>query len=61
MMQENIIDQQSIALTAVKNHNNGKQNPNAQYRFGATEEGVLNDESVVAPFTRSMCSPVRRR
>lgn len=58
MIQENIIDQQSIALTAVKNHNNGKQNPNAQYRFGATEEGVLNDRSVVAPFTRSMCSPV---
>ena len=43
MIQKDIIDQQSIALTAVKNHNNGKENPNAQYRFGATEEGVLND------------------
>jgi acetyl-CoA acetyltransferase len=58
MISENIFDQNTIAQIAAKNHNNGKENPNAQYRFGATVEGVLKDRPIIHPFTRSMCSPV---
>ncbi|MEC7986535.1 MAG: thiolase family protein, partial [Myxococcota bacterium] len=47
-----------IAIVASKNHNNGKKNPFAQYRFGMSVEQVLSDRAVLEPFTRSMCAPI---
>ncbi|MCB9679669.1 MAG: thiolase family protein [Alphaproteobacteria bacterium] len=47
-----------LAAIAAKNHENGKLNDKAQFRFGATVESVLADRPVVAPFTRSMCAPI---
>ena len=58
IIKEQVISKEHIAHTAVKNHNNGKANPNAQYRFGATFQSVLEDRPIVEPFTRSMCAPV---
>ncbi|MEZ4321008.1 MAG: thiolase family protein [Myxococcota bacterium] len=49
---------EQLASVAAKNHENGKRNPLAQYRFGATVESVLADKPVVEPFTRSMCAPI---
>lgn len=49
---------EQLATIAAKNHENGKLNPLAQYRFGATVESVLADRPVVAPLTRSMCAPI---
>ena len=60
MIEEQIISKEHIAQTAAKNHNNnnGKENPNAQYRFGATSQSVLDDRAIVGSLTRSMCAPV---
>lgn len=49
---------EQLAFVAAKNHNNGKANPLAQYRFGATVESVLADRPVIDPLTRSMCAPI---
>ena len=47
-----------LATIAAKNHQNGRDNENAQFRFGMTAEKVLADKAVLAPFTRSMCAPI---
>ncbi|MCB9673067.1 MAG: thiolase family protein [Alphaproteobacteria bacterium] len=47
-----------LAIIAAKNHENGRLNPLAQYRFGATVESVLADRAVIEPLTRSMCAPI---
>jgi acetyl-CoA acetyltransferase len=49
---------EQLALIAAKNHENGKLNPLAQYRFGATVASVLADRPVIDPLTRSMCAPI---
>ena len=47
-----------IAAAAAKNHDHSVDNERAQYRIPMTVEQVLADKPVVAPLTRSMCSPV---
>lgn len=49
---------EDLAAIASKNHDNGVHNERAQYRFSVTPEQALTDKPVVAPFTRSMCSPI---
>ncbi len=49
---------EQIATAAAKNHCNGAKNPNAYYRFEMTTQQVLDDRSVVDPFTRAMCAPM---
>lgn len=49
--------QRQLAVVAAKNHNNGVNNPLAQYRFPQTVEQVLADRPVGYPLTRAMCSP----
>ena len=49
---------QQIAAVASKSHRHGSLNPGAQYRREMTAEEILADKPVVAPLTRSMCSPV---
>ncbi|SLN34841.1 thiolase family protein [Oceanibacterium hippocampi] len=50
--------QAQIAAAAAKSHNNGANNPKAQYRFEMTAEQVLGDRPVSPPLTRSMCAPI---
>ena len=49
---------EQIAAVAAKNHGHSQGNPRAQYRVPMTVEQVLADKPVVAPLTRSMCSPI---
>lgn len=49
---------EQLAAIAEKNHGHSVHNPLAQYRVPMTRAQVLADKPVVAPFTRSMCSPV---
>ncbi len=49
---------EQIAAVAAKNHEFGKRNERAQYRFGATVQSVLEDKPVIDPFTRAMCAPI---
>lgn len=57
-MQHHGTTAEQLAVIAAKNHENGKLNPLAQYRFGATVESVLADRPVIDPLTRSMCAPI---
>lgn len=49
---------EDFARVAVKNRQNARHNPNAQYQGAQTLEEVLNGRSIVAPLTLAMCSPV---
>ena len=49
---------EQFARVAVKNHNNGSLNPNAQYRERYTLEEILASPMVSEPLTRLMCSPI---
>jgi acetyl-CoA acetyltransferase len=47
-----------LARVVVKSRANGARNPLAQFREPTTLEAVLAAPSIVAPFTRPMCSPI---
>ena len=49
---------EQLAIIASKNHGNAVHNPRAQYRFEVPVPVALADKAVIAPFTRSMCSPL---
>jgi len=49
---------EQLAAVAVKNHRNGKNNPNAQFRNEITIEQVLNSTLVADPLRLLDCSPV---
>ena len=50
--------QEQLAHVAVKNHKNGSKNPNAQYPFEVTLDGVLNSVMVADPLHILDCSPI---
>ena len=47
-----------LAMVAVKNHENGAKNPNAQFPFPIKVETVLNSSKVADPLRLLDCSPV---
>jgi len=47
-----------LAMVAVKNHENGFHNPNAQYRMKVTVEEVINSTKVAEPLNILDCSPI---
>ncbi|MFQ5769205.1 MAG: thiolase domain-containing protein [bacterium] len=49
---------EQLAKVAVKNHFNGKRNPNAQFQMEITVEQVLNSSMVADPLRLLDCSPV---
>jgi len=49
---------EQIADVAVKNHEHGYKNPNAQYRMKLTRETVMNSTLVADPLRLLDCSPV---
>jgi len=49
---------EQLAHVAVKNHKNGALNPNAQYPFEVTLEGVMNSVMVAEPLRILDCSPI---
>ncbi|MCG6959077.1 thiolase domain-containing protein [bacterium BMS3Abin03] len=57
-MQEYKTTREQIAAVAVKNHKNGMNNPNAQFRNQITIEQVLNSSLVADPLRLLDCSPV---
>ncbi len=52
------LTQDHFAQLAVKSHQNGAKNPNAQYQKAVSLEEVLASGDVTFPLTRMMCSPV---
>ncbi len=48
---------EQLALVAVKNHENGLKNPNAQYHQKMTVESVIHSTMVADPLTIFDCSP----
>lgn len=49
---------EQIADVAVKNHDNGLKNPNAQFHLKITREMVMNSSKVADPLRLLDCSPV---
>jgi acetyl-CoA C-acetyltransferase len=49
---------EQLAEVAVKNHENGLKNPNAQFRMKVTREMVINATKVAEPLTLLDCSPL---
>jgi acetyl-CoA C-acetyltransferase len=49
---------EQLAQVAVKNHSNGKYNPNAQYQMDITIDKVMNASPVAYPLGLLDCSPV---
>jgi acetyl-CoA C-acetyltransferase len=49
---------EQLAKVAVKNHYNGKRNPNAQFQMEITVDQVLNSTMVADPLRLLDCSPV---
>lgn len=49
---------EQLAKVAVKNHYNGKRNPNAQFQMEITVDQVLNSSMVAEPLRLLDCSPV---
>jgi len=47
-----------LAQVAVKNHDNGSKNPNAQYRMKITVDKVKNAVMIADPLTILDCSPI---
>ncbi len=47
-----------LAMVAVKNHENGSKNPNAQFRSKITVDTVINSTLVADPLRLFDCSPV---
>lgn len=49
---------EQLALVAVKNHENGSKNANAQFRGKVTVDQVVNSTMVADPLTILDCSPI---
>lgn len=49
---------EQLSHVAVKNHDNGQYNPNAQYPFPVTLETVMNSTMVAEPLRLMHCSPI---
>ena len=49
---------EQMAAVAVKNHDNGSKNPNAQFPMKITIEAVLNSVKVADPLNILDCSPI---
>ncbi len=49
---------EQLAHVSVKNHRNGAKNPNAQYPFEVTLEGVMDSTMVADPLRILHCSPI---
>ena len=49
---------EQLAAVAVKNHHNGKLNPNAQFPFEVTVDQVLNSTMICDPLHLFDCSPI---
>ncbi len=49
---------EQLAEVAVKNHDNGADNPHAQYPFKVTVEQVMNSTMVADPLRLLHCSPI---
>lgn len=49
---------EQLSQVSVKNHANGKLNPNAQYPFEVTLEQVMNSTMVAEPLRLLHCSPI---
>ena len=52
------VDADDIALIAVKNHNNGALNPNAQRQQSRTLEEVVSGRKIAGTLTALQCTPV---
>ncbi|MDD3575071.1 MAG: beta-ketoacyl synthase N-terminal-like domain-containing protein, partial [Methanospirillum sp.] len=52
------LTREQLAQVAVKNHDNGAKNPNAQFRKAITLDTVLNSTLVADPLRLFDCSPV---
>jgi len=57
-MHEHGTTRRQLSLVAVKNHDNGFNNENAQYRMKITPEGVESSTQVAEPLNMLDCSPV---
>ena len=49
---------EQLAMVAVKNHKNGAKNPNAQYPFEISVDGVLKSVMIADPLRILDCSPI---
>ncbi len=49
---------EQLAQVAVKNHNNGLLNPNAQFHLKITREDVINSTPIAEPLNLFDCSPI---
>ncbi|MEW5807476.1 MAG: thiolase domain-containing protein [Acidobacteriota bacterium] len=49
---------EQLALVAVKNHENGLNNPNAQYQQKVNVDEVINSTMIADPLTVLDCSPI---
>jgi acetyl-CoA C-acetyltransferase len=49
---------EQLSYVAVKNHDNGSKNPNAQYPFKVTLDGVMNSTMIADPLRILHCSPI---
>jgi acetyl-CoA acetyltransferase len=52
------VNQEDIALVAVKNHRNGSKNPNAQHQKLRTLEEILGGKKISGTLTSLQCTPV---
>jgi acetyl-CoA C-acetyltransferase len=50
--------EEQLAMVAVKNHENGSLNPNAQFKNKITVEQVLNSTPIADPLKLLDCSPI---
>jgi acetyl-CoA C-acetyltransferase len=57
-MQKYGTTREQLAHVAVKNHENGSKNPNAQFPHKVTAEQVINSVMVADPLTILDCSPI---
>jgi acetyl-CoA acetyltransferase len=57
-MQRTGATQEDFARVAVKNHDNGALNPEAQYRSRFTLDEVMSARKISGPLTLPMCSPI---
>lgn len=57
-MQKYGTTREQLALVAVKNHENGSKNANAQFRGKVTVDQVVNSTMVADPLTILDCSPI---
>mgnify|MGYP001572346762 CR=1 FL=1 len=57
-MQKYNVSRRQLSLVAVKNHENGSKNPNAQYPFKITAEEVETSVMVADPLRVYDCSPI---